>query len=665
MSTFCRRWPLWKTQKGETQQKWAPFATIVSVLVALSYATDAFPDCHITKINNLMVTNCQGQGHRSVPRVNMSTQVLLLNFNILSTIQISSFPRMSALKMLSVGKQLGGALFVGERAFANVPNITFLDLGGNGNLSLHPKALHGLSKLEVLHLDVNGFDNGILERGYFQDLLSLKTLDLTGNHINRLRPDPTFQKLKKLSILQLKLNKIGAICGNDLQYLSGRHLTLLDLSSNRLSRYPSCINPFHNITLGTLDISSNIWNVVQVEQFFKRLNGTRIQNLKMQHSGAIGSGFDFHNIKDISASTFSGLRHSGILTFDMSHGFLSVLNASVFSSFPDLNTLLLRFNKINKIQDGAFAGLNKLQVLDLSNNLLGEIYTKGLQKLRSFPLQRLILKSNHIGIVQYGALTGLNTLQFLDLQDNALVRVPTGNLPSLLNLNLGQNRITDPWGIEQLGKNLIRLDFSSNRLSDLEDVWNHVAKIPTLNFLNLSSNHLARCLRVEKSPRQLEELDLSHNNLEKIWNRQKCIDIFQHLEKLVVLNLSSNHLQDLPGNLFHSLVSLEILNLSANMLHRLPDQVFHSLKSLHTLSVRGNPLMTLSLSSFQPLVRLQFLDLRELSFVCSCDLKDFQNWLWYKKATVSGTELLLTCIQTSFNFQRQFLPQFLQNKCVP
>ncbi|XP_032090105.1 toll-like receptor 5 [Thamnophis elegans] len=637
---------------------------IVFVLAAPSSATNVFFRCSTTQINNLLVANCQGQRLRAIPQVDVSTQVFLLNFNLFTTLQASSFPQLSALQMLSLGNQLGDPLYVGEKAFENVSNITFLDLGGNRNLSLHPKAFQGLTKLKMLHLDTSGFDNGILEKGYFQDLLSLETLDLRGNRLRRLSPDPTFQGLKKLSVLQLKLNQIGAICGDDLQYLRGRHLTFLDLSSNRLSSgRPSCANPFRDITLGTLDISSNPWDVARVEAFLQRLNGTRIQNLKVQHSGAIGSGFGFQNLKDISHTTFSGLRHSRIGTFDMSHGFLNALNASVFSSLPDLNTLLLRSNQINKIQKGAFSGLSKLQVLDLSHNLLGELYREALEDLKASPLQRLILKSNHIGIVQHKALTDLKSLQFLDLQDNALDRIPGGNLPSLLRLHLGQNRIQDTWGIETLGPHLVHLDLSSNRLKDLGNVWRHLAEIPLLKFLNLSSNDLARCSQVEKSPRQLTQLDLSRNDLGNIWATQRCTDLFQPLEKLRALNLSSNHLRDLPGNLFQSLASLEILDLGENRLHKLPEQIFHSLESLRALRVRGNPLMTLSSSSFQPMGQLRFLDLRELSLVCSCDLKHFNNWLQNHTAIVKASQLPLTCLQTSSNFQRQPLPQFL-HKCV-
>lgn len=637
---------------------------VILSLTVLGYTTDVPPRCHHTMINFRLAANCQGQSHKTVPKVDSSTQVLLLNFNLFSTILNSTWPQMDSLQMLSLGKQLGGSLFVGERAFQNVAGITFLDLGGNRNVTLHPDAFRGLTKLEVLLLDVNGFDDTVLESRYFQDLVSLKRLDLSGNHIQRLRPDPTFQQLRRLSFLQLKLNRIERICGDDLQNLNGHHLALLDLSSNRLLYRHTCTNPFHNITLGTLDISSNPWNAMQVEQFFTSLTGTRIQNLKMQHSGAIGSSFGFHNLKDISAGTFSGLHDSGTFSLDMSHGFLNELVPSAFSAFPDLHSLFLRSNQITEIHDGAFLKLTQLHVLDLSNNLLGELYTKALKSLSSSPLQHLILKSNHIGVVQQDALVGLNSLQILDLGDNALSQVPKGKLPSLRRLMLRENRIRDTWGIEQLSRNLTHLDISSNRLSDLGQLWEQLGKIPSLLFLNLSSNHLARCFRIREGPRHLRELDLSHNNLAGVWKAGKCVGIFHHLERLMVLNLSSSGLKALPKGLFQGLVSLQTLDLSENLLPFLPEEVFLGLQSLHTLSLHGNPMMILSPSVFQPLVLLRTLDLQELALYCHCGLANFQTWMQRnslapKRSVAAG----IPCVLPAPSFTQVSLSWFLLNNC--
>ncbi|KAJ6654185.1 hypothetical protein lerEdw1_007282 [Lerista edwardsae] len=649
-----------------TGQRWSAQRVAVRICVAVLWqaalggATDSLPHCQHTEVNAWLVADCQAQGHQDVPQIRRSAQVLLLNFNRLSAISSSSFPRMESLRKLSLGKQQGGPLSVGERAFENVAGITFLDLGGNWNISLHPEALAGLARLEVLLLDSNGFDEAILENGHFRDLVSLRRLDLSGNGIRRLRPDPTFRGLGQLSVLQLKLNRVEALCGDDLRALRGRHLALLDLSANRLSARQACANPFRNLMLGTLDVSSNRWGVAEAERFFAGLDGAWVQRLKLRHSGAIGSGFGFRNLADLSATTFSGLRHSGLLSLDLSHDFLNELVSSAFSALPDLRILLLRANQITKIHAGAFAGLGRLRVLDLSGNLLGELYAEALQDLKSSPLQRLALGSNHIGAVQQGALEGFGALQVLDLQDNALSRVPGGRLPSLQRLELGQNRIRDAWGIERLGPNLTHLDFSANRLTDLGQLWGRLGAIPPLQFLNLSHNRLSRCFRDEGGPAHLRELDLSHNDLGRIWQAGACRRLFQRLESLTVLNLAANALQALPEGLFQGAGALQTLDLGGNLLPTLPEDAFHGLASLHMLSLRGNPLVAIAPAAFHPLVCLRTLDVQGWTLLCDCGLAGFQSWLQSEEVALVGDEGSPQCVQTSPSFARISLSQFLR-----
>ncbi|XP_067400540.1 toll-like receptor 5 [Emydura macquarii macquarii] len=629
-------------------------------------------NCHFFRVQSSVVSNCQAQRHETVPEIDPSTQILLLNFNFLSNISASSFPRLERLRKLSLGYQLGGSLSIGEKAFEKVANVTFLDLGGNRKLSLQPMALAGLRQLEVLLLDANGLDEAVLEGGYFHDLVSLKRLDLTGNQIKRLRPDSSFQGLKLLASLQLRLNRIKAICGEDLTHLSGRHLSLLDLSSNLLSyRDPwynhSCPNPFHNIIVETLDVSSNPWDVGSAERFFKVVAGAQIWHLKLQHSGAIGRGFGFNNLQGLSASTFSGLSWSRVLSFDMSHGFLSKLGPLVFSGLPELRALRLASNQIHEIRGDAFAGLRHLRTLDLSHNLLGELFTEALQSLSLSPLLHLNLKSNHIGAIQYNALEGLSTLRTLDLQDNALSRVPPGRLPALERLLLGQNRIKDAWGIGKLSTNLTFLDLSSNHMQDLSGLWNELRAIPALQFLNLSHNLISVCSEHQDraTPRQsqLRVLDLSQNSLNSIWNAGGCVDVFHHLEKLTALNLSRNNLQTLPKDLFQGLVSLQALDLSGNLMTMLPDGLFRDLRSLQVLGLHSNHLVTLSLSVLQPLQALAFLNLQGVSLLCHCSLQDLEAWLHSTNMTLSGG-IGVTCLTPIPPFSGMPLLSFIQSSCV-
>uniref|UniRef100_A0A8C0JAC4 Uncharacterized protein n=1 Tax=Chelonoidis abingdonii TaxID=106734 RepID=A0A8C0JAC4_CHEAB len=285
-------------------------------------------------------------------------------------------------------------------------------------------------------------------------------------------------------------------------------------------------------------------------------------------------------------NTFSGLSQSRVLSFDMSHGFLSKLGPLVFSGLPD-----------------------------------------------SSPLLHLNLKSNHIGAIQHNALEGLRTLQTLNLQDNALSRVPSGRLPALEHLLLGQNRIKDAWGIGKLSMNLTFLDLSSNRMQDLRGLWNELRGIPALQFLNLSHNQISSCSEHQDRamPRhsQLRVLDLSENSLNIVWKAGGCVNIFHHLDRLTFLNLSRNNLQTLPEGLFQGLVYLQTLDLSGNLMAMLPDGLFQDLRSLQMLELQGNPLVTLSPSVLQPLQALAFLNLQEVSLenqqetVCLCRRPSF------------------------------------------
>ena len=84
---------------------------------------------------------------------------------------------------------------------------------------------------------------------------------------------------------------------------------------------------------------------------------------------------------------------------------------------------------------------------------------------------------------------------------------------------------------------------------------------------------------------------------------------FCDLRRLRILDLSSNDLSDLPGDVFQNLRLLQQLYLEHNRLKYLPKYVFRNLKSLKTLSVQGNRLEHLPKDVFRDLISLHVLDL--------------------------------------------------------
>ena len=101
----------------------------------------------------------------------------------------------------------------------------------------------------------------------------------------------------------------------------------------------------------------------------------------------------------------------------------------------------------------------------------------------------------------------------------------------LKKVNLSHNKLNEiPPALAQFSINVLALDFSNNRISNLPD-----------NFSSLA---------------QLTELDLSHNQLTMITELPP---------KLKVLNLSANRLQSLPTQIF-TMVQIEAVNVSYNVL---------------------------------------------------------------------------------------------------
>ncbi|XP_053305396.1 toll-like receptor 5 [Spea bombifrons] len=646
------------------------FFILAFYLASFAYASYAANTSACTSFlsKSRLVYACQAKNLFSVPSlIPPDTQVLLLPFNNIPTVSQHSFPALHLLQALSLGSQtISTSFLVEEAAFYNLPNLTSLDLGGNRHISLHPGAFKGLTKLEVLLLDSNGLNESVLESGLFKELISLRKLDLSFNRILRLHPDPSFLNLRYISSIVLKFNKINLPCGKDLQNLQGKRLDLLDLSSNPLNfnATNSCPNPFKNITLGILDISSMAWDAERVGNFFKIISGTQIKNIKMRHNGLLGSGFGFQNLKDPDEVTFSGLNSSKTYFLDLSHSFISQLAPQVFSSFPELLSLDLSYNKISRLSPGAFSGMRELVSLNLSGNLLGEIMSKSFQELGSTPLKALDLSSNHIGAVQYEAMNVLGSLESLNLRDNALNKIPPVKLPSLTLLILGQNRISNTYGLSSFCPSAKILDLSSNRLTDVRSLW-EILDLSSLQYLQLGRNQLSCCSPTQSGKRAptsgLLYLDLSDNSLGFVWKTEQCADIFMSLEKLEILNLAKNHISYLPYDLFKGLVSLHTLDLSRNHLTQIQSGQFLGLSSLKTLNLGTNSLITLSTANLEPLVALESIDLSEVTFVCGCGLWDVWHWMKVNNITVLTGDSEISCIKSSQLVSEMSLKTFFKN----
>ncbi|KAK2714542.1 protein flightless-1-like isoform X2 [Artemia franciscana] len=157
---------------------------------------------------------------------------------------------------------------------------------------------------------------------------------------------------------------------------------------------------------------------------------------------------------------------------------------------------------------------------------------------------------------------------------------------------------------EALGR-LQKLEHLSLAKNSLEKVHGELTELSCLRSLNLRHNRL----KASGVPSQLFDLDelttldFSYNNLK---------DVPEGLEKaksLLVLNLSNNHIETIPSQLFVQVNDLIFLDLSNNQLETLPPQT-RRLGNLQTLLLDNNPLANYQLRQLPSLISLQTLSLQ-------------------------------------------------------
>lgn len=204
--------------------------------------------------------------------------------------------------------------------------LQVLDLHFNRISELPPGAFAGLNLLEVLDLSHNNIAEVYPE--CFEGLGKLVVLNLTENFLEVLKPG-IFSAMPSLKKLMLAGNSLKAIDSSWLVSLHAlEHLDLRMLGLRSLPRAAFKTVP----SLKLLELSDNDFEHVPTEAIG---SATSLKVLHMEHNP----------IKTLDSKSFSQI-----------------------SSIEELH--LSAMPKLESVEDGTFAGLNFLKVLDLANNPL-------------------------------------------------------------------------------------------------------------------------------------------------------------------------------------------------------------------------------------------------------------------------------------------------------
>ncbi|KAM3686280.1 hypothetical protein ACJW31_11G186500 [Castanea mollissima] len=460
-----------------------------------------------------------------------------------------------------------------------------------------------LSKLEVLHLDGNNFNNSILSS--LSGIASLKELNLGGNDFNNsIQGFQRFSLLSKLEVLHLYGNNFNH---SILQSLSGiASLKELDLSNNNLngSIHIKEFTAFSNLEELYLN-----WN--NIHDFVT----TKDSNIltKLQLLDLSGNDFSAQVLESLTA--FPSLK-----TLDLSNNNLEgSFSAKELSKPNNLEQLKLDRSSIDKSlhKIGVMTSLNVLAMRYCG--LSGTLPDRGWCELKK--LQEIDLSGNNFEGRLPSCMANLTSLRVLDLSNNHfngnIVQSPLSSLTSLEYLSFSYNNFAIPSMLSFLSNlSNLKILLSDNNILPLEPdslTWNPTFQLKVLSLSNCSINiHNMTPPRFLHYQYDLRVINLSHNKLVgkfPYW----LLENNTRLEAFIVNSNSFTGPFMVPYEIRPNMLTLDI---SDNYIHGpIPTNLGLIFPNLESLTMSRNEFEGNIPSSFRNLVFLRGLDLSENHFL--------------------------------------------------
>lgn len=237
---------------------------------------------------------------------------------------------------------------------------------------------------------------------------------------------------------------------------------------------------------------------------------------------------------------------------------IEVLTPEDFAGLDGLQMLDLSQNKLSQLPGGAFRSLSELRNLDLSNNQLERVSQDSFAGLAL--LERLYLYSNRIQSIHPAAFQELGQLLELKLQGNQLTSLPALHMPKLLLLDLSYNQIPPPEPSDFQTPNLESLKMAGMGLRELDPGL--AAGLGNLHDLDLSQNQLRAVPDALREVRGLIRLSLAGNPMGRL--RPDDFQNLEELRELQELDVSNTNLQGLPREFGRHLPRLKQLSVAEN-----------------------------------------------------------------------------------------------------
>ncbi|KAI8477609.1 hypothetical protein Bbelb_446570 [Branchiostoma belcheri] len=322
---------------------------IAAVLLAWVTAVSDRP-CpeHCECQQGTLIVNCSRLGLTSVPSgLPANVQQLILENNDIAKVSRSDFQGLKSLQFLDLSSNQLNSHGIPEGAFDDLPSLRTLDLSVNRKFVDIPASLP--SQLTTLYFIENSLTH--VRKDAFTNLTDLIHLDISYNGVESIAPG-AFQNLSNLAVFYCDFNKLKDNGVPPSVFKPAGKLSILGLRFNQLTRVPGDIPP----GLEHLDLVGN--KIVQLpSRVFSNL--TELQTLEIWQQPSLTT---------IADDAFDGLGKLQIL--DATSTGLNKVTNRTFAGLVGAWEVYMSLNKIPAIPSGAFHDMKNLSSLWLDANLI-------------------------------------------------------------------------------------------------------------------------------------------------------------------------------------------------------------------------------------------------------------------------------------------------------
>ncbi|XP_013420824.1 uncharacterized protein LOC106181094 [Lingula anatina] len=297
---------------------------------------------------------------------------------------------------------------------------------------------------------------------------------------------------------------------------------------------------------------------------------------------------------------------------------LSSVPASL-ERLPNLRKLSLASCYLNRSSLTSFRQLPRsLEWLNVYNNYQLAEVPSGIGLLRN--LTYLNMRYCNLNSLPVNVFANLNKLEVLDLSQNPSI---TSYLDALANQkslkvlslsNMGSSLTDIPSAISGMEK-MEELDLNNNRIRGVNH--NHFAKMVQLRKLNLANNKITSLDPLSfQYCVQLEELEFSYNLIQEVNPIHFVAQV-----RLRKINLSYNRIHSLGPRLFQNCKNLKYVDFSNNLITKMDQNVFIGpSQSLRYVDLRNNKCDTFHKCIVAKLEQFQTFYFSTAFFNCDCRL---------------------------------------------